>query len=541
MAVPEASVPRLIVALGLLVLGGEAGCKRRAPSSPTRPPDPPLPPALVEAPAGDPLQLVSTPVALAPYEGGSSCNLVLREGALYWLMQDMAPPTGEPDRASGDPSPASAGGAVLDCTRTRGSIHRLSLRDGTEEVIARTDDWPWTLHSDDHALYWIGYCSHEVFTVPLAGGTPARIGRPGLHVIDVFPHDGHVLVADRFGPMAGVYRIDRTSGRTERVATRGHQPGLLGGVGAAVYWAEPRGETWTAHATRGADEREQVGTFDGMPMDMVAHGDALFVLTTQQVVRIEAEALSVLSTVPPYGDRGGLAVDGSHAYWANGRRGTLSRIEHDGGDARETHVGGEPCGVGVDRDHVYWLDRGRNQIMGASLAVFDAPVPPPSPDEPGPESLELELGGPPPGLTLEVHAKPIRVRERWAVDLQLHVRVHGPQPFTVGSKPAPHLSGEHTNADGSQSGFADGCSSDLAITDSRLGPGARKTFSRRYGTDPLETLDPGDAVELHVGLCHVGLPDGRWVDVPAATVVVRVPSNGGQPTVTVTPLAEQAG
>jgi hypothetical protein len=57
-------------------------------------------------------------------------------------------------------------------------------------------------------------------------------------------------------------------------------------------------------------------------------------------------------------------------YWADGRAGTLARLDSEG-VRREAKVGGEPCGVAVDADHVYWLDRGRGAVMRAPLRVFE--------------------------------------------------------------------------------------------------------------------------------------------------------------------------
>lgn len=155
-----------------------------------------------------------------------------------------------------------------------------------------------------------------------------------------------------------------------------------------------------------------------------------------------------------------------------------------------------------------------------------------------PPPPETALDSPPPGLDLEVEAKPVRVGNRWAVDLKLRVHVRGTGTFEIGSTPAIHLWGEVSGPDGPRTLFSDGCSTDLSLEESdfRMDAGAKKTLVRRFGGDPddLDEFVGGESLTLHVGLCHVGLPDGRWLDIPAATVAVETPSKG-RPRVTVTP------
>lgn len=167
----------------------------------------------------------------------------------------------------------------------------------------------------------------------------------------------------------------------------------------------------------------------------------------------------------------------------------------------------------------------------AAPAPSVAPEPSQAP-EPSPDPEPIELSGPPPGLSLEVKATPVRVRGRWVVDLELRAHVTGSEPFDIGSTPAPHLYGEYASG----AGFSDGCAADLSLEESQLEPGERRSFTRRFGADDFEHLDEIEAVDLRVGLCNVGLPDGRWLDVPAATVrIENAKSKKGRPKVIVTP------
>jgi virginiamycin B lyase len=74
------------------------------------------------------------------------------------------------------------------------------------------------------------------------------------------------------------------------------------------------------------------------------------------------------------GEARGLAVDGSHLYWANGTTGAIGRANLDGTGADEALVSGlvDPCGVAVDGAHLYWADRATNMIGRANLDGTEA-------------------------------------------------------------------------------------------------------------------------------------------------------------------------
>src|SRR5205814_930318 len=62
-----------------------------------------------------------------------------------------------------------------------------------------------------------------------------------------------------------------------------------------------------------------------------------------------------ITTSPrPYG----VAVDGSHIYWANQRGGAIGRADLDGQNVNESFITGasSPYGVAVDGSHVYWTN-----------------------------------------------------------------------------------------------------------------------------------------------------------------------------------------
>lgn len=492
-------------------------------------------PTPVEEPATlEPVDL--TPVEVADFQGGSSCNLILDDGVLFWALQSYAPPA----QPTGLAAFSMATGAVLDCSRTAGTIMSVDASgDSPARVVARTDGWPWSLGEDADHLYWIGYCDAQLWTVAKTGGDPVAFDTEGLSVIDHIATPGHVLLADRFGSKRGIYSLDlnpRGKPRVELVAARSLAPWLMGALGSQVYWGERDGDRWTASSSRlGARSGEvQIGGFRGMPMDSVLFEDALFVLTTGAVIRLGVDAPIVeIATAVEYLDRGNLAVDGEHVYFANGKPGTISSVSHLDHTRREAHVGGEPCGVAVDGRYLYWLDRGRDKVMRAPLELFDAEPPSAEPIEPVAAPEPVELTGPPRGLRLDVGVTPIRVRGGWSVDVRLEAAADGTQTFDLAGVPTPNFSGETRHQNGETSGFMDGCGADFSEQATVLRPGQIRVFDRRLGDDSSTVAGRGETLTLQVELCQVGLPDGRWERVPAGQIVLEV-TDANKPLVTIT-------
>lgn len=65
----------------------------------------------------------------------------------------------------------------------------------------------------------------------------------------------------------------------------------------------------------------------------------------------------------------GVAVDGSHIYWAEKGRDQIARADIDGNNPVYNFITGadEPCGVAVDSGHIYWANRGGGSIGRANL------------------------------------------------------------------------------------------------------------------------------------------------------------------------------
>jgi hypothetical protein len=65
----------------------------------------------------------------------------------------------------------------------------------------------------------------------------------------------------------------------------------------------------------------------------------------------------------------GVAVDGSHLYWADRAGNVIGRANRDGTGVERTFIGGvqEPCGIAVDSGHLYWANPVAGTIGRASL------------------------------------------------------------------------------------------------------------------------------------------------------------------------------
>jgi uncharacterized protein YjbI with pentapeptide repeats len=68
-------------------------------------------------------------------------------------------------------------------------------------------------------------------------------------------------------------------------------------------------------------------------------------------------------------DVGGLAVDGSHIYWADGTDGTVGRANLDGTGVDSSFITdvGHITGVAVDSQHIYWTELTGGQPAGGSI------------------------------------------------------------------------------------------------------------------------------------------------------------------------------
>ncbi len=66
----------------------------------------------------------------------------------------------------------------------------------------------------------------------------------------------------------------------------------------------------------------------------------------------------------------GVAVDASHVYWTNAATGTIGRANLDGSSPNQSFITGasNPQGIAVDSSYIYWANAGTNAIARATLA-----------------------------------------------------------------------------------------------------------------------------------------------------------------------------
>lgn len=521
------------VLVAALVQAATVGCLSRGPAkgqpADTHPAatEPTLEPGVVPPP---PSTAELTPTVFAPAPGGSG-NLVLQDGHLHWLTRTLAPRPA----ARVDTTPAGSGGAqgaVLDCKRTRGQLWSVSTAPGsTPSVIATMDDWPWSLGAHDHALFWLGSCADKLWTVPVGGGEPRRLGRADLAIIDYEPTADGVIVADRFGTARGLFVVEPTTGATRNIAAPGGRPWLLGTLDGTTYWGATDGDQTTVHTVGEAQTRFVIR---GQPMDTVRSDGALFVLTGRSVVRIDASGPRELAPVAEYLDRGNLAVDEEAVYWANGKSGTISRVGRDGAGVVEAYVGGEPCGIAVDAATLYWIDRRGDAIVRVHRALFDdpPPIPPPGP-ELEPVSRILDDENPPPGLQLTATGTAVKVRGGWAIDVRLDARASGDKGFWMRTDDPVYLSGRRALPDGTGRGFMGRCTAP-GRSSFELKPATTRSMTVRHGKSGEPALRAGESLELDVGLCWVLREDGKLQRAIGGTLVIDA-TGKGQPVVTTRP------
>ena len=65
----------------------------------------------------------------------------------------------------------------------------------------------------------------------------------------------------------------------------------------------------------------------------------------------------------------GLALDGTHIYWANANNDTIGRANLDGTGMNQSFIAGvsAPTGLAVDGSYIYWTDYLGNTIGRANL------------------------------------------------------------------------------------------------------------------------------------------------------------------------------
>jgi virginiamycin B lyase len=135
-----------------------------------------------------------------------------------------------------------------------------------------------------------------------------------------------------------------------------------GTAGAAVYW----GDNGTIGAANldgsGANPKYFKPPFpadSSAPICGVAvRPDYLYWAGAFGLGRVNLEGPATPQTIVPHLQGPcGIAVEGSHVYWAEPKIDSIGRANLDGSEAGTSFLAGldHPCGIAVDGEHVYWM------------------------------------------------------------------------------------------------------------------------------------------------------------------------------------------
>jgi hypothetical protein len=160
------------------------------------------------------------------------------------------------------------------------------------------------------------------------------------------------------------------------------------GLGAAaasgaVYWAG--GGIGAANLDGSAPNEKYFrppapSDFGGPECGLAASNDYLYWVGAFGIGRVNFEGPATPTAISPHLQRPcGVAIDGSHVYWADRESGTIGRADLDGGDPNAALIGGleHPCAVAIDSSYLYWVDTrgiGRAGLDGAQVEPGFVPI-----------------------------------------------------------------------------------------------------------------------------------------------------------------------
>jgi hypothetical protein len=264
---------------------------------------------------------------------------------------------------------------------------------------------------DDEAAYFSAVWSTDggdasLLRVPLEGGVPLRLARPGgpdFHMVDIVGDDVYytasrgglqrkpkrdanaaatVVVPSFVGSIAvhdghvygstddSVFRIPLGGGPVQALAAAQDQPRVVASDGARVYWTtQERGYIVKSAPAAGGGPSDRVVAGDELAHHIAFDEGSFFWSTrhdrgrelwTARAAGGEPRPLvTFASTV------GALAVDARHVYFAaapaegeTGPRG-LFRIPKGGGTVEAIACGAAVSSVALGPAHAYWTERGR--------------------------------------------------------------------------------------------------------------------------------------------------------------------------------------
>ncbi len=240
---------------------------------------------------------------------------------------------------------------------------------------------PETSGAYDYGTVTVGQPVSQLFTLTNNGGSASAAltislsGSPSFTVIS----DG--CSATSLGPRKScgvvVQFAPTNSGQvTATLTANGRKPEaianltLIGSSGATrhVYWSTPIGAIGRADV-EGGNVNQNFITGALYARGVAVDGSHIYWANRSAIGRADLDGQNVNQSFISVSFPFGVAVNSSHIYWTNYFGGTIGRADPDGGNMNESFVTGasNAIGMAVDSNHIYWADYYNNTIGRADL------------------------------------------------------------------------------------------------------------------------------------------------------------------------------
>jgi virginiamycin B lyase len=250
----------------------------------------------------------------------------------------------------------------------------------------------WTPETNgvyDYGTVPVGQTVSQLFTLTNHGGSASAALTVSISGSPMFTVTSDACSATSLGPGKScgvVVQFDATSsGQLTATLTANGRKELatasitLIGSGAAsrhVYWTN---STYPGTIGRADFDGQNVNqgfiTGTASPFGVAVDGSHVYWANFYGGIgRADLDGQNVnQSFITGYANPAGVAIDGSHIYWANVNSGTIGRADLDGQSVNQSFITGAyfPQGVAVDGSHVYWTNSnttiGRADLDGQNV------------------------------------------------------------------------------------------------------------------------------------------------------------------------------
>ena len=245
----------------------------------------------------------------------------------------------------------------------------------------------WTPETNgvyDYGTVPVGQTVSQVFTLTNNGGSASAALTISISGSPMFTVTSDACSATSLGPGKScgvVVQFDATSsGQLTATLTANGRKELatasitLIGTGAAsrhVYWTN---STYPGSIGRADFDGQNVNqgfiTGTASPFGMAVDGSHVYWANFYGGIgRADLDGQNVnQSFITGYANPAGVAIDGSHIYWANVNSSTIGRADLDGQNVNQSFITSpRPYGVAVDGSHIYWANQRGDAIGRADL------------------------------------------------------------------------------------------------------------------------------------------------------------------------------